>query len=178
MNQNMSLSLGANKQIPPLPPCAFRFVEIQSPFCLYLVNEFEFLTKFGSLDPNFNRSILTILYLKSKTSAHVQIALIHYYVLFVSCMIWIWNLGILFDNWSWSMILSTWSRDIFWKHILVLKFFAALLPDLLRPNVIFMTCLNFDISTKLHTSYEVPGSHVITFMTWSCDPIFRGVSSM
>ena len=84
--------------------CAFHFVEIQSAFCLYLQNEYKFLTKFSSFDPSFNRSTLILLYLKSKTSAYAQIALIHYYILlsisFLIDMILILNL-------HWGYFLTT-----------------------------------------------------------------------
>ena len=37
-------------------------------------------------------------------------------------MIWIYALGILFDNWSCSVFLSTWSRDLFWSLNFSLSF--------------------------------------------------------
>ena len=37
----------------------------------------NFLTKFGNSDPDFNRSILTLLHVKSETSAPVQIEVNH-----------------------------------------------------------------------------------------------------
>ena len=37
-----------------------------------------FLTKLGNSDPSYYRNILTPLYLKFKSSAHVQIAFTHY----------------------------------------------------------------------------------------------------
>ena len=46
-------------------------------FSLYFVcifmGDWNFLTKFCSSDPSFNRNILTSLYLKSETSAHSQL---------------------------------------------------------------------------------------------------------
>ena len=53
----------------------FRFVAMQSVFCLYLQNGLEFFNKFCSSDPSFNRNILRPLYLKFKTSAHAHIAI-------------------------------------------------------------------------------------------------------
>ena len=44
-------------------PCAFHFVEMQSVIC---IAHYNFLTKFCSSDPSFNRNILTSLYLKSE----------------------------------------------------------------------------------------------------------------
>ena len=49
-----------------------------------LQNGLNFSIKFGSSDPSFNRSILTLLHLKSGTSAHAQIAVIQYYILFTN----------------------------------------------------------------------------------------------
>ena len=55
---------------------------ISGEFSLYFVHIFitdwDFLTKFGSSDPSFNRSILTLLYLQFETSTHAQIEVIHY----------------------------------------------------------------------------------------------------
>ena len=90
-------------------------------FSLHFVHIFRkdwnFLTKFGSSDPSYNWTILTLLYLKFETFAHAQITIVHYYVLFTK---------ILFDKWSWSMILSTWSRDfsknVFWSVSFGLSF--------------------------------------------------------
>ena len=42
-------------------------------FVYILVEDWNLLTKLCSSDPNFNRNILTFLYLKSKTSGHAQI---------------------------------------------------------------------------------------------------------
>ena len=46
--------------------------------------DWNFLTKLRSSDPSFNRNILRSLYLKFKTSAHAQIAMAYYYVLFIN----------------------------------------------------------------------------------------------
>ena len=54
-------------------------------------------------------------------------------------------LGMDFDKWSWSVILSAWSLDFFWKCILVCKLYIVLLPNLFRPNVNFIAG---DISSK------------------------------
>ena len=44
--------------------------------------------KFCSFNPGFNRNILTSLYLKFKLSAHAEIAITHYYVLFTNFLTW------------------------------------------------------------------------------------------
>ena len=64
--------------------CAFYFVEIQSAFWLYLQNGLEFLIKFCSSHPSFNRNIFRSLHLKFKTSAHAYIAITYYFVLFTN----------------------------------------------------------------------------------------------
>ena len=52
----------------------FHLVGIQSVFCLdFAIANWNFLTKFYSSDPSFNGNILTSFYLKSETSAHVQL---------------------------------------------------------------------------------------------------------
>ena len=71
-----------------MDPCAFHFVEIQSVFCLYLQNGFNFLIKLCSSDPSFNRNILRALYLKFKTSALAHIAIAYYYALFTNFLTW------------------------------------------------------------------------------------------
>ena len=101
-----------------------------------------FLTKFRSSDLSFNWSILTLLHLKFETFAHAQIAVIHYYILITSFLTWMslkLTLGLVFDKWTWSMILSTWSR-VLWS--------ANLDPTLLCPKVKFMVCLNVSISLR------------------------------
>ena len=57
-------------------------------------------------------------------------------------------IGMLFDKWSWSMILSIWLRDFFQKCIQVNKFCTVFFPNFLRPKVNFMAFLNIDISSK------------------------------
>ena len=53
-------------------------------FSLHFVHGFRtdwnLLTEFDSSDLSFNKSILTLLSLKSETSAHTQIAVIYYYI--------------------------------------------------------------------------------------------------
>ena len=130
---------------------AFHFMEIQSEFCPYFQNGLEFWTKFGSYDPSFSRNILTFLYLKFETSPLAQIEVIHYYILFTSFLTWYefeTYIGILFDKWSWAIILSIWSRDFSQKCALVSKFCNVLLLNLLRPKVNIMVCLYVNISTK------------------------------
>ena len=57
-------------------------------FCLFLQNRLEFFIKFCSSDPSFNRNILRSLYLKFKTSAHLDIIITYYYVLFTNFLTW------------------------------------------------------------------------------------------
>ena len=65
------------------------------------------------------------------------------------------TLRIHFEKWNWSMILSTWSRDFFWKHILVSKLYTVLLPNLFRPYVSFIAGGKFGIcSKKLDVIYK------------------------
>ena len=86
------------------------------PFVHIFRTDWNFSTKFGNSDPSFNWNILTLLYLKSEMSAHAQIAVIHCYILLqvpwhdINLKL---TLGMLFNKWSWSMILSSWSRDFF-----------------------------------------------------------------
>ena len=80
-----------------------------------------FLTKFGSSDPNYNRSILTLLYFKFEAFVHAQsyslIHIIHKFFLMI-CYLKL-KLRILFDKWSCSMVFSTW--------LLFLKIYSSLL---------------------------------------------------
>ena len=108
---------------------------------------------------------MTLLHLEFKIPAHAQIAFIYYYLLFTNFLTLYEfktiTLRILFDKWSWSMILLTWSHDFF-KNAFWSANFAVFSSNLSRPNVNFMGCLNVDISTKkLHTLQEVPGN-----VTW------------
>ena len=64
--------------------CAFRFVEIQSEMFYIFRTDWNFLIKFCSSDPSFYRNISRSLHLKLKTSAHAQIAITYYYVLFTT----------------------------------------------------------------------------------------------
>ena len=86
------------------------------PFVHIFRTDWNFWTKFGNSDPSFNWNILTLLYLKSEMSALAQIAVIHCYILLqvpwhdINLKL---TLGMLFNKWSWSMILSSWSRDFF-----------------------------------------------------------------
>ena len=73
--------------------CAFHFVEIFntswkfSPYFVHIFRtDWNFFTKLGSSDPSFSWTKLTPLYLKFETSAHAQITVIHYYMLFTSSL--------------------------------------------------------------------------------------------
>ena len=102
----------------------------------------------GSFDPTFNRSILALPYLKFEIFAHAQIAVIFYCILFTSFFAWYefkLTLGILFDKWNWSVILSILSRDL----LITWSTWTVLLSKLLRPEVNFMAYLNVEISTKV-----------------------------
>ena len=52
-------------------------------FSIYRTN-WNFLMKFCSSDPSFNRNVLTYLYLEFKIFAHAPIAVSHYFVLFTN----------------------------------------------------------------------------------------------
>ena len=68
------------------------------------------------------------------------------------------TLGLQFDKWSWSMNLSTWSRDFFYKWVLVSKFYTVLLPNILRPNINFVAGVKDDISTTIQKILETNSS--------------------
>ena len=56
---------------------------------VYIVRtNWNFLIKFWSSDPSFNRNFLRSLYLKFKTSVHAYIAITYYYVLFTNFLSW------------------------------------------------------------------------------------------
>ena len=93
-------------------------------YSLYFVYIFRmcwnFLIKFCSSDPSFDRNILRFLYLKFKTSAHAHITIAYYYALFTNFLRWYEFLKLLLvyilNKRSWSMVLLTWSCD-FSKNI-------------------------------------------------------------
>ena len=68
--------------------CAFHFVEMQSVFFYIFRMGWNFLIKFCSSDPSFNRNILRSLYLKFKASAHAHIVIAYYYTLFTNFLRW------------------------------------------------------------------------------------------
>ena len=65
-------------------PSAFHFVEWSLYFVYIFRMGLNFLIKFCSPDPRFNRIILKSLYLKFKTSAHAHIANACYYAFFTN----------------------------------------------------------------------------------------------
>ena len=65
--------------------CALHFVEMQSVICIAHCN---FLTKFCSSDPSFNRNILTSLYLKSEHLRMRNYAITRLYILYTSFTTW------------------------------------------------------------------------------------------
>ena len=75
------------------------------------------------------------------------------------------TLGLQFDKWSWSMNLSTWSRDFFYKWVLVSKFYTVLLPNILRPNINFVAGVKDDISTTIQKILETNSSFYTTQRT-------------
>ena len=101
------------------PPLLYKihFSKNHSGVCIPLRR--NLLIKFCNFrNVTFYRNILRPLYLKFKTSAHAHIQLLvtsYYLQIFWHDMNFITISGIYFDKWSWSMILSTWSRDFFLK---------------------------------------------------------------
>ena len=84
----------------------------------------NFSIKIWNSYQSFDKNILTTLYLKSEMSAHAKIAINLYHILFTNFLQFMKlkpSLGILFDKSSWSMILSTCSRNCFQKGNLVHK---------------------------------------------------------
>ena len=74
-------------------------------------------------------------------------------------------------QWFYQLDHVTFSANVFWSVNFALPFCQIC--------CIQKSTLNVDISTKkLHKLQEVLGSHVTTFMTSSCDPIYQGVSLM
>ena len=80
---------------------------------------------------------------------HMQIAVIHYYIAFTNFLTW-YEFKLYFCDtfWTGQWFYQTWSRDFFWKCILVCKFSTVLLPNLLRPNFNSIDCVKVDISTR------------------------------
>ena len=91
---------------------AFHFIEIQSAFFHIFRTDRKFLTKFANSEPTFNRSILTLLYLIFEISAFISA---YYLQLSLHDMNLKLTSRIRFDEWSWPMTSSTWSRDFFLK---------------------------------------------------------------
>ena len=88
-------------------------------FSLHLLHIFRidwnFLTEFGNFDPKFNRSILTLLYLKFETFAYSQIAVNHYYILFTSfltCTNWGYNFINEVGQWFYQLDQVTFSKNV------------------------------------------------------------------
>ena len=79
-------------------------------FIYILRTDWNFLMEFCGSDLSFNINILSFIFLKFKTSAHAQIAITHYQVLFTNLLTWYEIETYIWDRfWSvkWSMILST-----------------------------------------------------------------------
>ena len=102
-------------------------------FNLYFVyifrTDWNFLTKFGSSDPSFNRRILTLLYLKFEAFAHAQIAINHYYILLTSFLTWCeleTYIGDTFREMKFANDFINLITRLFPKWILVCKFCTAL----------------------------------------------------
>ena len=77
------------------------------------------------------------------------------------------------------MISSTYSCDFFRKGIVVCKLHTVLLPDLLRPNFLFIACVDINISSKeLHTKNYFHGKSFNHIHYVICRPRCQEVSSM
>ena len=86
-------------------------------------------TKFDNSDSSFNKSILTLLYLKSETSSHTQVAGIHYYLLWIVSWHYI-NLKLTLGcflikkvgQWFHQFDHETFSKNVFWSINFALSF--------------------------------------------------------
>ena len=88
------------------------------------------------------------------------------------------TLGILFDRRSWPMILSPWSYDFFYKHILVCKLYTVLLPILLCLNFSSIVKVEVDISSKKLYTKKYSREKVIWPNSWlhPYTPFIKGSS--
>ena len=75
---------GGGGKITPPPPVHSTSWKRSLHFLYIFGTDWNFLIKFCSSDPSFNRDILRSLYLKFQTSAHAHIAITYYYVLFTT----------------------------------------------------------------------------------------------
>ena len=75
---------GGGGKITPPPPVHSTSWKSSLHFLYIFGTDWNFLIKFCSSDPSFNRDILRSLYLKFQTSAHAHIAITYYYVLFTT----------------------------------------------------------------------------------------------
>ena len=124
-------------------------------FSLYFVyifkTDWKLLFKFSSSDSSFDRIILRSLFLKFKTSAHAQIAIYHYYVLFTNYLPWYefetWGYILInkVSNWFYQLDYVTFHKNVFWPVNCIL----FVLPNLLHPNVNFITAIKVDISNEV-----------------------------
>ena len=98
-------------------------------------------------------------------------------MLFTSFLTLKLTFGILCGKLSWSMILSTWSYDIFERCNLVCKFvFPKFVSSKSQLYGLFQYWYFYEEVANIVRSSRK--RQVTTFMTSSCDPIYQGVSLM
>ena len=136
------------------------------------------LTKYGSSSSSFHRNILTLPYLKFKTSAHAQIAFIHYYILFTS-FLWIWNLQWRYSlmnevgQWFYQLDHVTFSKNVFFFVNFALPFAKFISPKC-QLNSLFK-CWHF----YWKVAHFVTSSRKVTWPYLWCQlvvPFFEGYS--
>ena len=150
-------------------------METQSIFCLYLQNEFELFHQISQLWSSFIRSILTLLYLKFKTSVQAQTA----FYKFLD-MTWIWNLhwGCFLINevsqWFYQLGHVNFSKTIFWSENFSLSFCQIYYAQM---STLWLACMLKFLRSWAHRKKSQEKSRDHMQMT-SCDQIFEGVSLM
>ena len=103
-----------------ISPLSSTWWEFSLHFVYIFRTDWNFLIKFCSFDPSLNRNIYLNLYLKFKTSACAQTAVIHYYVKLTNFLTWywIWNLHwgyVLFNEvgqWLYQLDRVTFSKNV------------------------------------------------------------------
>ena len=88
---------------------AFHFVEMQSTFFYIFRTDWNFLMKFCSSDPSFNRNILRSLYLKFKPSHKFLV------IIWILNAYWGYILIGKVGEWFYQFDCVTFSKNIFWS---------------------------------------------------------------
>ena len=142
---------------------AFHFVEMQST-CFYIFRrDWNFLMKFWSSDPSFNRKILRSLYLKLKPSAHGHIAITYHFTIIYKFLAIIRILNALWGyilvgkvgRWFYQLDRLTFSKNIFW-------------------SVNWTLFYNQIYTVQMSSSYLVEG---LTFKVRNCTPFIKSYLS-